>query len=395
MPTASAKVIIDAEDLASKKIADAARKIEANVKHITDVGGKAKASTEFFGALANTLGDSQLARYSSELGQLTEKVSQFSEVSKAGSAGTLALKAGLVGLVAVLSFKVGESIGKVIFKTEQWRKELEKATEQAKKLGEEVIDAARSGASSKTLEQLDKDIDAKNQQIASYRKQVEAVDETWSGFFSKFSGNVKAYHEENKRQITEAERLKEIFKEQALELRRKTEADKEALAVAEKAKAEAEAIDKIRAQEEALAAAREAKESEAARAAQQRVDEAKRVDDIRQREIERLIEEKILLTEGAEAAKRYALEKQGVDALSAERIAAAQKEVEDLKEKSDQSSNIPIGQQAVQSRLLTRGPAEQGIDKIEKNTAGALQKFDRLIQQLEKYKQPTAVEIVG
>ncbi len=55
MATASAKVIIDAEDLASKKMADAARNVERSVKNIKDVGGKAKASTEFIGTLANTL----------------------------------------------------------------------------------------------------------------------------------------------------------------------------------------------------------------------------------------------------------------------------------------------------------------------------------------------------
>ena len=47
MSSAAAKVIIDAEDLASKKIADAARNVERSVKNIKDVGGKAKASTEF------------------------------------------------------------------------------------------------------------------------------------------------------------------------------------------------------------------------------------------------------------------------------------------------------------------------------------------------------------
>ena len=60
MTTASAKVIIDAEDLASKKIADAARNVEKSVKNIKDVSGKAKASTELFGTLATTLGGSQL-----------------------------------------------------------------------------------------------------------------------------------------------------------------------------------------------------------------------------------------------------------------------------------------------------------------------------------------------
>ena len=138
MTTASAKVIIDAEDLASKKIADAARNVDRSIKSIKETGQKAKASTELFGTLANTLGGSQLGQYAGQLGQLTEKVSQFSEVSKAGGAGALAFKAGLASVVAVIAFQVGKAFGNVIFQTEKMERAFNRTKEAAAELNAEL-----------------------------------------------------------------------------------------------------------------------------------------------------------------------------------------------------------------------------------------------------------------
>lgn len=414
MTTPSAKVVVDAEDLASKKIADAARNVEQSVKNIRDVGGKAKASTEFIGTLATTLGGSQLGSYAGQLAQLTERVSAFSEVSKAGGAGALAFKAGLAGVVATLSFQVGKAIGDVVFQTEKWTKELERATEQAKKLGAEVERAAgaRFGDNTRRLDliedpeakkkatedlisQIDKDIEAKNQQIARYRKEVAGVDETWGGFFSKVSGDVRAINEQNKAQIDEAERLKEILKQQALELRQKVQLDQEDLKLQQKKKAEADAVLAQKKAEKDLADAQKKSADEADKANQKKIAEAERIANIRQSEIDRLKEESILLNEGAEAAKRFSLERQGVDKDSAARIARAQAELEEAKKGQGGPSSVSIGSQAVQSRLLTRGPAEKGIDKIAKNTEQTVESLEKMNAYLEKYKLPPQPEVVG
>jgi hypothetical protein len=411
----AAKIVIDAEDLASKKFYDAAKNAERNIKAVKDVGKSAKASTDFFGSLANSLGGNQLGAYASELSNLTSKVSSFSEVSKAGGAGALAFKAGLIGVAATLSFKVGQALGDVIFQTKEWTKELAKATEEAQKLSQAVLRAAgnsfqaqvqqidfiedpevKKKATEELIRQLDQDIEAKNKQIAQYRKQVSDVDETWSGFFSKVSGDVRAINEQNKAQAEEAQKLKEIYKEQALELRKKLVADEEALKLEEKKRAEAEAIK--RQLEEQKKAAEEEKRiaAEKKRAADEELAAAKRIEDIRQREILRLKEQRILLTEGAEAAKRFSLEQQGIDAESARRIAASEAELKKMQEKDTSfSGTVGVGQQAVQSRLLTRGPAERGIDKIEKNTKDALGRFDNMIRELARIKLPKPEEIVG
>lgn len=138
MATESVKILIEAEDQASAKIAAASKEVENRIKNIKDVGGKAKASTEFIGTLANSLGGSEIAGYASQLAGLTEKVGQFSEVSKVGGAGAMAFKAGLVGVVGVLSFQVGSALGNMIFETDKWNKELEKSIELSKKMASEL-----------------------------------------------------------------------------------------------------------------------------------------------------------------------------------------------------------------------------------------------------------------
>jgi hypothetical protein len=137
MASESVKILIEAEDLASQKIATAAQSVEKNVKAIKTIGGQAKASTEFIGQLAGTLGGSEIAGIAQQMGGLTEKVSQFAEVSKAGGAGALAFKAGLVGLAGVVGFEVGKAIGDAVFQTEKWNRELE----EAHRLSGELTDA--------------------------------------------------------------------------------------------------------------------------------------------------------------------------------------------------------------------------------------------------------------
>ena len=130
----SVKIVIDADDLASAKVAAAAKNVDQNIKAIKSSGEQAKKSTEFFGVIANSLGGTELGAYASQLAGITEKTSQFAEVQKLGGAGALAFKAGLFGLVGVLGFQVGQAIRSAIFETEDWTKKLAEATEKSKEL---------------------------------------------------------------------------------------------------------------------------------------------------------------------------------------------------------------------------------------------------------------------
>lgn len=263
MTSASAKVIIDAEDLASKKIADAARAIEQNVKNIKDVGGKAKASTEFIGTLATALGGSEIGSYAGQLAQLTDRVSQFSEVSKAGAAGALAFKAGLVAAVGAIAFKAGESLGNVIFQTRQMTREFERAKDAAEDLNAELaksrdtafanqkedIDLIRDpkekrAAQEELFKQLDNDVQGITQQLKDSTKTADEWAAAW-----KITGDRKAYAEEAEKQIEIDKARLEQAKSMRDELRRELSDRK---AINDQIKANNEAA--IKAEQEAAAA---------------------------------------------------------------------------------------------------------------------------------------------
>lgn len=412
MTTASAKVIIDAEDLASKKIAEAARNVERSVKSIKDVSGKAKASTELFGTLATTLGGSQLGSYAGQLAQLTERVSAFSEVSKAGGAGALAFKAGLVGVAAVITYQVASAIAILVYDIKGAEKAMEEAfkgmddaaqgfsTAQARRHAKDMAELQVGNAEEQTAKQIEK-LKELNKELAFTGIRYKMLDveqqnlaETASLWDQYVSGASKdAIADLEKRKQIEDANFKRLQSQQT-EVRdlldqetKDREARKEALTAQVKAEEDA-AKAVVDAQKKAVA--------EAEKANQKKIAESERIANIRQNEIDRLKEESILLNEGAEAAKRFSLERQGVDKDSAARIARAQAEFEEAKKGQGGPSSVSIGSQAVQSRLLTRGPAEKGIDKIAKNTEQTVEALDRLARELKDYgPPPPQLEVVG
>lgn len=414
MSSAAAKVIIDAEDLASKKMAVAAANVERSIKGIKDVGGKAKASTEFIGTLANVMGGSQLGAYSGQLAQLTERISAFSEVSRAGGAGAFAFKAGLAAVVATLSFKVGEMIGNVVFQTAKLTREFERAKEAAADLNAElgrsrdkqfsnqledielIRDPEEKRAAQEALfKQLDNDVQGITAQLKASQKAADEWADAW-----QITGNRKAYAEEAQRQVEidkqrleQAKQQRDLLRDELSERKRindQIRADNEAAAQAER--------DAARAKEEAERAAAAAAEQ----AAQKRIAEAERIADVQKREVERLKEQRIELEQGAEAARAYRLEQEGLDKATAQRLAKEQSEIDQLREKKAEDERLAslgpqqIGSQAVQSRLLTRGPAERGIDKISKNTEKTVDKLDQLIEAFKSKQTPSLqLELVG
>lgn len=234
MATESVKILIEAEDQASAKIAAASKEVENRIKNIKDVGGKAKASTEFIGTLAGALGGSELASYASQLGGLTEKVSAFSEVQKTGGAGAFAFKAGLAGVAGVLAFQVGNAIGNAIFQTDKWAEALKTAAEEAKRLEsaasqlrterfqdtradiELIRDPDQKQAEyKKLLDDLKKNIVGVEVQVQTSKKAVEEWDEAW-----QITGDRKGFAEQAKAQLeSDKERLK-LLQDQQKEIQR-------------------------------------------------------------------------------------------------------------------------------------------------------------------------------
>lgn len=237
--TASAKIVLDAEDLASAKTAAAAKNVENNIKAIKSSGEQAKKSTEFFGTIANALGGSELGAYASQLAGITEKTSQFAEVQKLGGAGAMAFKAGLVGVVGVLSFQVGSALGNVIFQTEKWQGELAKANEKSDKLLASMLELKdfsfgrdmeeislirdpeeQAAATKALLDNIENQIKDKrasiNSILASEEKQKSVDDDDFTSMF----GLNKERQAEVAKQVAEGEKLIESLAAQATQIRR-------------------------------------------------------------------------------------------------------------------------------------------------------------------------------
>lgn len=146
MASESVKILIQAEDQASAKIAQASANIDANVKKIKETGERAKKSTEFVGTIGTMLGGSDFGSFSSQLGGIIEKTSQFSEVMKAGGLGADMFALGLMGAAASLGFMAGKALGDAIFETDKYNKELEKAIQLSGELSAKLSKSFREQA---------------------------------------------------------------------------------------------------------------------------------------------------------------------------------------------------------------------------------------------------------
>jgi len=234
MASESVKILIEAEDQASAKIAQASANIDANVKKIKETGERAKKSTEFVGTIGTMLGGSELGSFASQLGGLIEKTSQFSEVSKAGGAGAFAFKAGLVAAAAAIGFQIGSALGNAIFQTDKWAKKLEEAKQRFQELSQQIASANRERFQDqvatievlpegeqkveeyKKLQQdLQKEILGVEQRVKGSKKAVEEWDAAW-----QITGDRKGFAEQAKMQLEQdKERLKQL-QEQEKQVRR-------------------------------------------------------------------------------------------------------------------------------------------------------------------------------
>lgn len=123
---------------------------------------------------------------------------------------------------------------------------------------------------------------------------------------------------------------------------------------------------------------------------------AKRLKALKENELSKLAEEQILLNQGREAANRFALEKQGLSKQDAASIAKERERLEQQKEANEelakQAGAKPVAQQvtvntALQSRLLTRGPADDDAKFTAQNTANALAELKAMNARQERMEK--------
>jgi len=223
----SVKILIEAENRASAVIDTTAKDIDNKVKAIKASGEQAKKSTEFFGTIANALGGSEIGAFASQLGQVTEKTSQFAEVQKLGGAGALAFKGGLVAAVGVIAFQFGQAIGNAIFQTERWKKALADATKEAERLEAKLIAVkaqrfdenksdielirdpeAKKQAYAELFKSTNKEIEGVERRVKEARKAVEDYDASWTPAWIQGSNE-----EAEKRLKTDREALDVLVKQ--------------------------------------------------------------------------------------------------------------------------------------------------------------------------------------
>ena len=234
MTTTGVKFIIDAEDRASAKIRKTTEDVERQVKSVKDVGGQSKASAELIGTLAGALGNSGIGSFTSEIAEVTDRVSAFGDVAQQGGAGALAFKAGLVAAVGTLSFKFGQAIGDAIFETKRFRRELERTAEVSRELDNAfsqrlseriqdekeriglIIDPDEQAKAFEELEtQIQTELSGASTQIKRLQKQVDEFNDSWD--FTDVGAQQNRLNEQG---IEAAKERRRILQDQLLQLQR-------------------------------------------------------------------------------------------------------------------------------------------------------------------------------
>lgn len=428
--TEAVEILIKADDKASQKFAAVASNAEKAAQKsgnaFKEMGGKAKATTEFVGTLASLTGNSQLAGLAGVLAQATEKAGAFSEVAKAGGAGALAFKLGLVGLAATAGGIVGKALGDLIFQTKQWDRAMERARDTTAKLGDEMLKLSAKGfgneledielirdpeakkaAISELLQQTEKDVAA----VTAALKQSQAEADRWADAWILFTDTRKEAAaqavidlENDKKRLEQLKAQREAVRELGSERTQQIAAIKAAQA-AEDAQAEAmkqAQEDRKKAVQEywkAVADARKEAMREQEKAAEEAQREVQRVEDLIAAEQERLALQRIELEQGKEIARVHELVGQGVEETIAKQLAAEEAAIEALRKRKDEEGKPKTEKEkktfaatdlmASQSRLLTRGqssPMDQTNKLLEQaqKHAEQLAKFNE--QQLEQQK---------
>jgi hypothetical protein len=434
-----------------KQSAKAVDGLDAGLKRIKESGGQAKKSADFARIIASSLGGTEIGSYIAQMGEAADKTAQFAEIQKAGGAGALAFKAGLVGLVGTIAFGAGNAIGNAIFQTEKFSEQLKEAAQKSKELAAAIREGAKErfgenkedielirdpgakrAAYKSLIEDLDKNIKGVSGSVQRGIKEVEEWGEAWqiTGDRKAFAAMAGAKLEEDR------DRLK-LLTDQKKELEKITgersvanERIKEQNALQDKSEAY---VDTLRKQLEVLKATNDEKaqviasqntvdtdfrearnllqeidainakaaadkiaEDEKKRTDTEKESNAKRLATLKENELNKLAEEKILLDKGREAANAFALEKQGLAKADAAAIAREREQIDlrkdAIKEAEKQGKAKPLAQQATvntafESRLLTRGPADDAAKFTAQNTANALAELKMMNLRQERMEK--------
>ena len=446
------KILIQAEDQASAKAVYAAKNIENAVSGVKEVGSKAKASTEFIGVLAGQLGGAEFATAAQGVAGITEKIGQFSEVMKLGGAGAMAFKTGLVALVGVMSIQFGKSIGEMIFGIDDVAGRMEAAAKESEnfanhmiklagiKFGDQLEDLTlirdpneQQRAAVELFGSIGKEVDDAVASFQYYSQEAEKATASKQGaeVIADLQNEADKYMEIASALRNQQNQLGEKYSAHAQQVRLiKEQQAAEDAAAAKKAQIDQSAISTLRnVNYQYIALTKSAEEARRAQLqdqglgdadinrimfaektlkAEQDADAAKkkaqdeeksrlqRIADLGKSELQRLEEQKILLEQGEQAAEAFRLQQQGLDKDTALAIAAAKAQFAEAAKKKEMKATISTPDLAAkESRLLTRGKADDSQKKIEANTLATVGKLDKVSEAItalkDKLQPPTTI----
>jgi hypothetical protein len=268
MASEAVQVIVSADDQASQKFAQIAANAEQSVRKIKDSTKATKSTAEFAGVLGNLMGGSAFGQIAGQIGQISEKVSQFSEVSTKGGAGALAFKGGLIAMAGVLGYQVGAAISNAVLGLEEFNKNVAEAEKKSidfankaqqsmqRFFGEEMQDIelirdpeAKAAAYKSLTEKTNANIRATESAIADAQKRLEHYS-SWATYWNEEQGGIFASQANERRaerknieqeieqarerlslQMQQRQSISELTNERAKELeeikKRNSELDKE------------------------------------------------------------------------------------------------------------------------------------------------------------------------
>ena len=404
----SVDILIKAEDLATPVIKQSAKAVDGLDVSIKRTGETTKRSTDLLRALSSVLGGTQFGAAAGQLGELTEKTSQFAT----SGLGAVASRVGIIAAVGAVAVRVGAGIGSLVFETDKWTRSLALADEEAKRLnatqakinaerfGENRADISILGTSQEKLrasQELLTQTEQKIRTVSAAVKQGEKDVEGWASSWARFGADLLSVtsidltNNGQQRAIdqlaTERSKL-EVLQDQARELARMPrDVEREALgnarAYVKTLQDEVELLQVVEREREKVRTLQAIplagpEQAEALKLVQ--LKEQLRVTELIRTETQRLkFEEMQLQAGGKERVDSLRLQEQGLAKEQADTLASEQARIDRLKQGTDSKPLL----QGKDERLLTRGTVDPAL-KVAREQLEELKSIGEILAEREQ-----------
>lgn len=237
MTTESVNFVLSAQDKASTVFNKTKEELALLNDEVQQTTKGSQEGADAVGKLARALGGGWLVDAAGQAKEVSDSVKSMSAALGKGGSSAMVAKAGLVGLVAVGSFKVGQMIRDWATGAEAFRKEMERAFQQSLKISEELNKSVISTLDKKyamlnEFNDLSADGDeaaqlkSKDELVAQLKKELKGKDD------AILSGERQADEESDealKRQLEANNKLNQQARDSLALTKEKLEAEAESL----------------------------------------------------------------------------------------------------------------------------------------------------------------------